>query len=124
MNIDHLNDGMAAAYRRAYKCAYADWLCAQDFNIGLTLNWNTDVGLEVARRDVGECFLIVDRRILGGRFNRMREGRAFGVFFFENLTTNLHCHGFVRVAPHNLSPFLDLFPADRGEVWSRVGKDL
>ena len=120
MNIDHTNDGVASAFRRRYKTAYADWLCSQQFNAGLTLNWNADTNLDSARRDVGSCFFRVDRRLLGTRLHKHRDRRTFGVLFFEHLSTNLHCHGLIRVAPPHLPAFFDLFPADRGGVWSEV----
>lgn len=112
-----------ARLRASYRTKHAEWLDGLGFNVGLTLNFNDRrVGLYAARERVRDCFARVDRRMLGRNFNKKSaEERVEGVFFFEHVESNLHCHGLVRVAPEMLARFDRLFPADsdRG-VWADV----
>lgn len=105
---------------KRYRNELAGWLGRQDFNIGLTLNFNRRMGLTHARKQVGDLFFWVDRHLGGPRFQKRPERRIGGVFFFEHLDTNIHCHGLIKVPEGSLPKFAVLFPGDRNGLWSDV----
>jgi hypothetical protein len=120
MDIDCGHTGFEGRVRRIYRSTMAEWLCSHNYNLGLTLNFNAPVGLALARKQVGDLFFRADRRLLGSRFHRKRDRRITGVFFFEHVQTNLHCHGLIKVEPDRLDGFKALFDKPFGDIWSRV----
>lgn len=106
--------------RFVYRRQLAEWLCTKPFNAGLTLNFNSDSGILVARRQIGELFARVDRKLLGTRFHRKRDLRTTGVFFFEHVESNLHAHGLIEVRPDRLDAFKTLFEESASETWADV----
>lgn len=123
-----------------FRESYIDFLVSQNFNFCLTLNWNPGedrgaicqrydfdshrcVSLKSAREQVGNLFFRVERKLFGRRFNEMSiDRRVHGVFFFEHISSNIHCHGLLRVPPGYHLKFRSFFPEDRGGLWSKVRK--
>jgi hypothetical protein len=105
---------------KSYRDAYVRMFFRQNFTFGLTLNWNRRVSLERARADLSRCFRDVDRAVLGQSFNRSREGRTEGVFAFEHVASNIHCHGMIKVLPRNVIKVRNMFLGERSDIWSNV----
>tara|TARA_R110000782_G_scaffold40150_7_gene92811 strand:+ start:1438 stop:1935 length:498 start_codon:yes stop_codon:yes gene_type:complete len=103
-----------------YRSDLAAWLGRMDFNVGLTLNFNQPSSLSHARKKVGDLFFRVDRKLIGARFHRKPKLRTAGVFFFEHVDTNIHCHGLIRVRDEAMHAFKELFPDDDCGLWSNV----
>lgn len=104
-----------------YKNALVDFIVDQKFDIYLTLNWNKLAPLGGAREQLRNLFFRIDKKILGPRFNKMKASRRTrGVFFFEHVDANIHCHGLLSVDDGNASKFMELFPSDRGGIWNSV----
>lgn len=107
--------------RKRYRPELARWIGGLGFNVGLTLNINREIGLMGARAQVAKLFLRVDRKLAGTKFNKRPDRRVQGVFFFEHVETNIHCHGLLTVPAERSEKFMALFPADgRGGPWSKV----
>lgn len=101
--------------------SYSKWIGELGFNTALNLNFNSDVRLPTARWAVRKLFRNVDRRLLGTRFHKQPiELRTNGVFAFEHLESNLHAHGLIKVGQARGDSFFELFPGERGEIWSAI----
>ncbi|MNS06320.1 hypothetical protein D3C72_377420 [compost metagenome] len=114
------NVGFKYAALQRYRSDLSNWLGQMDFNVGLTLNFNQPSSLTHARKKVGDLFFRVDRKLLGARFHKKPTLRTTGVFFFEHVDTNIHCHGLIRVRDENMIAFKKLFPEDGCGLWSNV----
>lgn len=119
-NGEYYSD-LNARLRRRYKPELAAWIGGLGFNVGLTLNVNRQTGLMAARAQVGKLFFRVDRKLFGTKFAERPERRTQGVFFFEHVETNIHCHGLLAIRPECHDRFMSMFPVDgRGGPWSKV----
>lgn len=133
----------------SYKHVLANWISSQTFNLGLTLNFNyggtsksrsahfedskrfaierrnaesntnSASRLNLARRQVGELFGRVDRKLLGTRFNKKPHLRTHGVFFFEHVDTNIHAHGLIDVRGDRVTDFKDIM-LEPPNIWMTV----
>ena len=99
---------------------YASWLNDSSFNVAMTLNYNGAVSLGGAGGRIRTLFRDVDRVLLGSRFNKYKDARTEGLFFFEHVNSNIHAHGLLRVDPRRLERFAELFPEDGRGLWSSV----
>lgn len=106
--------------RYRYRAELSRWLGARPFNVGLTLNFNRSTPLSLARKQIGDLFFWVDRRLFGPRFLRRPDIRVQGVFFFEHLETNTHAHGLIEVREEARDKFLCLFPEGENGIWSKI----
>jgi len=102
--------------------SFSEWLSDPSYNIALTLNFNSPVSLVNARGAVKKLFGVVDRKLLGARFNRYTTGRVDGVFVFEHLKSNIHAHGLLQVDPRSVDRFASIFPTDGRGSWSEIWK--
>lgn len=114
-------ESFTSRYNRTCRDAFAQWFDDPTFNVAVTLNFNSEaVDLPTARRAIANCFFRVDRKLLGTRFTGRRDARTMGVFAFEHLSTNLHAHGLLQVAPERIGRFADLFPPTQRGIWCSV----
>lgn len=121
--MDHTEyySNLDASLRKRYRPELARWIAGLGFNVGLTLNINREIGLMEARSHVAKLFVRVDRKLAGTKFNQRPDRRMRGVFFFEHVETNIHCHGLLTVPAERHEKFMTMFPADgRGGPWSKV----
>lgn len=140
---DHAN--MVLQHRRAL----SSWLCTQTFNLGLTLNFNLDIDpkekskklceserfalerrnaerrfnddsrIQFTRRKIGDLFARVDRKLLGSRYHQKHDLRTRGIFFFENIKSNIHAHGLIRIQDGRIDEFKHIMD-DTPDIWSKV----
>ncbi|WP_143324421.1 hypothetical protein [Caulobacter sp. FWC2] len=101
---------------------YARWLGDPSFNVAITLNFNGPISVGNAGACIGTLFRDVDRVLLGSRFNKYRDARTEGVFFFEHVNSNIHAHGLLQVQPSRVGRFMELFPECGRGIWSDVWK--
>lgn len=96
----------------------------QRFTHALTLAWNADIPLHVAREHLKALHGIVDGKLLGCRYNRKPlDQRTPAVFVFEGVGPggHLHVHSLWRIGDRrHLLKFARLFPGERGGPWSRL----
>lgn len=109
-------------FNRGRRENFARWLDDPSYNIALTLNFNSPVSLTNARGAVGKLFGVVDRKLLGARFNKYTTGRVDGVFVFEHLDSNIHAHGLLKVNPISVERFASMFPENGRGPWSEIWK--
>jgi hypothetical protein len=107
-------------FNTARREQYALWLDDPAYNVAVTLNYNTPISVANAAHRIGKLFGVVDRKLLGSRFNRYATGRVDGVLVLEHLSSNIHAHGLLRVPPERLDRFMAMFPPDGRGAWSRV----
>lgn len=109
------------AYRERWKQEMQEHFRDQGFSHALTLSWNTDVPLPVARGHLRLLHTKVDRTLLGARFNKkpMAE-RSKAVFVFESIGSHIHVHSLWRVRFSHMLTFNKLFPKNRGGLWNRI----
>lgn len=121
MNYEEHYSDLNAILRYRYRPELAKWIGGLGFNVGLTLNFNRQTGLMAARKQVRDVFFRVERKLIGTKFNQRPERRTRGVFFFEHVETNIHCHGLLAIPDERHDRFMSMFPADgRGGPWSEV----
>ena len=115
-----------AENRQRFKDGLIQFHANRQYTHVLTLCWNADagrrqkIGLQHARRDIGDLLARIDRRLLGTRFHKNRDQRTEAVFFLEHAATNIHAHALIRVRPGRLLDFHRLFRGQRGGVWNRI----
>lgn len=114
------HESFVQRFDRTRRSSFSTWLDDPTLNVAMTLNFNSPVSLENARKSVGRCFCKVDRKLFGTRFQQKPERRISGVFVFEHLESNLHAHGLVRVPKERLGTFTSLFPETQRGIWSDV----
>lgn len=102
-----------------YRNHLISWVHRLGYPYVLTLNWNRETTFAVATSQLNRLFREVDRRLFGTRFH-VSPIRTSGVFFFEHIHSNLHCHGVVDVPEDRRETFETLFKGDRGPVWSKI----
>ena len=110
-------------YRERWKQAMVDYHRDLGFTHALTLSWNRNVVLSVAKKHLKLIHRRVDRKLLGCRYNeKPRDERTLAVFVFEGLKTgHIHVHSLWRVRDRqHLIPFARLFPAERGGIWNGI----
>ena len=113
-------ESFESRFNRQCRSAYARWMDDPSLNVAMTLNFNSEISLENARKAIGRCFRDVDRRLLGTKFTKWRHERITGIFAFEHLQSNLHAHGLLRVKPGRITRFAEMFPDTQRGIWTEV----
>jgi hypothetical protein len=92
------------------------------FTHAITFSWNRSVGLDRARSDLKALHRIVDRAMLGSRFNRYPTNkRTLAIFTFEGLENeHVHVHSLWKCPPNKILKFCKLFPQKTSGVWTKV----
>lgn len=122
MNLED-NFNFTGKNRRRWKYEFIRYLSSMNFTHALTLAWNRNVGLDIGRSHLRDLHGIIDRELLGPKFNkRPKEMRSFAVFVFEGLPPagHLHVHSLWRIPQQRHSHFAGLFPGPRNGYWNRV----
>lgn len=91
-------------------------------NYAITLAWNSNVSLRLAKEHLRKLLGRVDAAFLGRRFYRHPANeRAQAMFVFEKIETNIHVHGLWRLPSfEKIKLLVSLFPGERGGLWNEV----
>lgn len=99
----------------------ARWLIDQAPNYALTLTYNDTVRFERVQRDLDKFHARVDRKLFGNKYNKIEaERRTWWAGCAEHLSSNIHVHLIVRVAPDKAKSIEKLWSGDRCPVWSLI----
>ena len=79
------------------RLAMRDLIAQHDWDYFVTANLNRDTNWHGAKRLLRDWHAQVDRRILGGRWQRKKDQRTFFIACCEGGETNIHWHLFVKV---------------------------
>lgn len=109
------------AYSERWKQGMLEHIRDQRFSHALTLSWNADVALPVAREHLRLLHAKVDRKLFGVRFHEkpMAE-RSSAIFVLEGIGSHLHAHSLWRVRFAHMLRFNKLFSGNRGGLWNRI----
>ncbi len=107
--------------RETWKEEFVHFLKDQRFTHGLTVSWNANIPMSVAREHLKQLHARVDRKLLGPRFaEKPSQVRSLALFAFEKIDLHIHCHSLWRLQSRNFLKFARLFPKDRGGVWNQI----
>lgn len=103
--------------------AFIEWVGAENFDYGLTINFNLGkMSFSTAKKKLGLLFAMIEGDAIGRSYHKRLERRMVGVFSFENLESNAHCHGVVKLNGANREKFLSRFSNDRHQYFSKIVK--
>ena len=130
-------ESFESRFNRTRRSVFARWLDDPTLNVAMTLNFNprtfrqpaqegatpvfnSAISLKNGKRAISQCFAKVERALLGRQFTRDPSQRITGIFVFEHAHSNLHAHGLLRVQPHRIDEFAQMFPATQRGIWTEV----
>lgn len=103
------------------RAAYVDWISSQSYDFGVTINFNVGrMELFTGRRYLGAFFAKTERNSLGRYFHKKKSARISGVFAFENLNRNAHCHGVIKLNGVKREDFTSLIKEDEHILLSKI----
>jgi hypothetical protein len=81
---------------------YASWLAQMNFDLFVTLNFNTERNIKGVRHQYGQWLARIDRKYLGPKWYRKPTvERTFAIGIIENPRSNIHIHSLVTLPQRN-----------------------
>jgi hypothetical protein len=112
------------SYHERWKRSMVEHYRDLGFTHALTLAWNRNLALPVARKHLKLVHGIVDEELFGCRYHKKpRDQRTLAAFIFEGLGVggHLHAHSLWRIKDRrHLIRFARLFPGNRGGFWNGI----
>ena len=111
---------MALHDRKIYQKAFIQWINDNSLDAYITLNFNCDITLDIAKNKLAHFFAKLDRKLIGPKWKEKPEDRTLMIVLPENIDSNFHYHALGTLSPKAYGMSEDDIEDLISDIWETV----